>query len=102
MMATSSPAKEEEVVEEGDEEEKKRTRASSSPQPRAERGPFSSRNSSALLKRSPRVLVPWKSSANNSATTPLSVQTPSAHLRSISIMNFAVLSSAVAQRLCCA
>ncbi len=39
---------------------------------------------------------------NNSETTPLFVQTPSAHLRSMSIMNFAVLSSAVAQSLCCA
>ena len=32
----------------------------------------------------------------------LFVQTPSAHLRSMSIMNFAVLSSGVAQWLCCA
>ena len=57
-------------------------------------GPFSSRSSSSLLKRSPCVLVPWKSSANNSEITPLLPQTPSAHLRSMSIMNFAVLSSA--------
>ncbi len=50
--------------------------------------------------RSPRALVPWKSSANNSEMTPLFVHTPSAHLRSMSTMNFAVLSSGVAQWLC--